>query len=219
MTDGRLGALRLVFVTPGRMEPARTADLIRQGLEGGVTAILLREPQLPSAERAALAHEVVTACRAAGALVLVSGDLELTDSCGAEGVHLGFGGPTVSQARRRLPGRLVGRSAHWPLVADDTRADYITLSPFRPTPHSHPRPLLDEAQIQAVMERTDLGPAIALGGLTAADVPDLHQDLRGVAVIRALSDAPDPRTAAVQLRAAMDTHLDFGGGREASHDV
>jgi thiamine-phosphate pyrophosphorylase len=219
MTDGRLGALRLVFVTPGRGAPHEIAGLVREVLDGGVTAVLLREPQLSGRERASLANEVVSACRSEGALALVSRDLELAEACGADGVHLGYGGPSPGEARRALPGRLVGRSAHWPLVADDLEADYLTLSPFRPTPRSHPRPLLTSEQLQHVLRLPGLGPVVALGGLGVQHVSDLPPGLAGVAVVRALADAPDPRTAAALLRSAIDTWLDFGGPREADRGL
>jgi thiamine-phosphate pyrophosphorylase len=208
--DGRLGALRLVFVTPGRDTPAATIRLVEQVVDGGVTAVLLREPQLSATEVTSLAAEVVSTCRAAGVLALVSRDLDLVDEVDADGVHLGWGGPSVNEARTRLPGRLVGRSGHWPLETDDTLADYLTLSPFRPTARSHPRPLLTKAQIESVVRRPGLGPVIALGGLTAAQIPELPEGLSGVAVIRALTDATDPRAAAAVLRSAMDSYLDFG---------
>ena len=51
------GGLALVLVTPGDREPRQTLRLIRAALRGGVTAVLLREPQLDPWARAALARE------------------------------------------------------------------------------------------------------------------------------------------------------------------
>ncbi len=219
MNDERLGALRLVFVTPGCLPVAETAARIEAVLEGGVTTVLLREPQLEDAERRRFAKHAVNACHAAGALCLVSRDLELAGECDADGVHLGWGGPSVEQARSQLAGRLVGRSAHWPLVDEDLLADYVTLSPFHSTPRSHPRTLLSVEQVAAAVDRLAPRPVLALGGMTAARIPDLPAGIRGVAVIRALSEAPDPRASAAVLRSLMDAQLDFGMGQGAAHGL
>ncbi len=215
MAGGTRHALRLMFVTPGRLDPAGTTRLVRAVLDGGATSVLLREPQLDDGARRALAADVAAACRDAGAALFVSRDLALAAACGADGVHLGHGGPTVAEARAALPDARVGRSCHWPPTDEDRAADHVTLSPFRPTHRSRPRPLLEPEQVAAVLADEALGPVVALGGLTAADVPDLPPRLAGVAVVRALADAADPRGAAAVLRSVVDSLLDFGGAEAA----
>ncbi len=198
---------RLLLVSPGRLSPDATAALVEEALAGGVDGVLLREPHLTAAERGALARRLATACAARDALLIVHHDAALARSCGAAGVHTGDRGPAVAGLRAQAPGLLVGRSAHWPPGEEDARADYLLLSPFRPTPASQPRPLLTETQVRAVCARADLGPVLALGGLTAADVPALPGGLAGLAVLRAICEAPSPRAAAAALRAAIDAHL------------
>jgi len=202
-----LAWLALVLVTPGDRPAGRTLALAHAALEGGATALLLREPQLAPAEREALALALAGVCHERGARLLVSRDAELARRAGADGVQAGWGGPDVDELRAAAPGLAVGRSAHWPLLPQDLRADWVTLAPFRATPRSHPRPLLEPAQVRAALATPGLPPCVALGGLTAADVPGLPAGLSGVAVLRALADAPDPRSAAAGLRAAVDARL------------
>lgn len=204
--------LALVLVTPGDRPAGRTLAVADAALQGGATAVLLREPQLPPAELEALALALAGACRERGARLLVSRDARLALRAGADGVQAGWGGPDVDELRAAAPGLPVGRSAHWPLEPPDLRADWITLSPFRATPRSHPRPLLEPAQVRAALATPGLPPCVALGGLAAEDVPSLPQGLAGVAVLRAVADARDPRTAAAGLRAAVDARL-RGGAR------
>jgi len=210
MSDRRLGSLRLVCVTPGDRAAPATEQLVRQVLEGGVTAVLLREPQLAARERAALYAACAAHCRRAGALALVSREPQLAVDCGADGVQLGHASPDVATARRLAPGLLVGRSAHWPLQPDDLVADYLLLSPFRPTPRSLPRPLLTPAQVQEVLGAVAPRPVVALGGLSAASVQALPEGLAGVAVLSALGAARDARTQAAELRSVVDAWLAFG---------
>jgi thiamine-phosphate pyrophosphorylase len=207
---GPAGRLALVLVTPGDRAPGAVLDLARAALAGGATAVLLREPQLPPESRAALARALRAVTAGHGALLLVSREPALAHACGADGVHTGFGGPDVEALRREAPGLLVGRSCHWPVQPDDLVADYVLLSPFRPTSRSHPRPLLGDEAARAVLALPGLPPAVALGGLTAADVPALPAGLCGVAVVRALADATDPRRAAARLRAAVAARLGAG---------
>lgn len=198
------GGLALVLVTPGDREPRQTLRLIREALRGGVTAVLLREPQLDARARAALARDVREATRKSGAWLLMHREIDLALAIEADAVHTGHGGPSVEQIRSDAPGLLAGRSCHWPVTDADRRADYVLLSPFRPTLKSHSRPLLERDQVQACLNDPGIPPIVALGGLTAAALPDLPMGLAGVAVVRALADAPDVCQAAAALIAARD---------------
>jgi thiamine-phosphate pyrophosphorylase len=209
---GLAARLPLVLVTPGDRPPAATLQLARAALAGGVSAVLLREPQLEADARTTLARELRAATRERGALLLVSRDTALALACEADGVHAGWGGPDVAALRAAALGRVVGRSCHWPVEPDDLRADWLLLSPFRPTARSHPRPLLTASQAREVLARPGLPPTVALGGLRAEDVPALPAGLAGVAVVRAIADAPDARAAARRLREAVDQRL-AGGAR------
>jgi len=202
--DAAAGGLALVLVTPGDREPRSTQRLIDEALAGGVTAVLLREPQLEPAQRAELARQARTATGAHDALLLLHRDVGMAIGCGADGVHTGHGGLAVEDIRREAPGLLVGRSCHWPAVEQDRRADYVLLSPFRPTPKSHARPLLEPDQLQACLDDPRLGPIVALGGVTVDNVSLLPEGVAGVAVLRALSEAEDVEAAAGALRQAVD---------------
>jgi len=202
----------LLFITPGTRAPADTLRLVQAALDGGVQVLLLRERQLDGAARAALGHALAAEVRRAGARLLVHTDVDLALACGAEGVQLGFDGGSVAQARARAPQLLVGRSAHWPLQPDDLAADFVLLSPFRATHASRPRPLLRDGLVRAALADLQPAPVFALGGLGAADVPTLPAGLAGMAVIRAIADAQDPRAAAAVLRAALDARSDAACG-------
>jgi thiamine-phosphate pyrophosphorylase len=170
-----------------------------------VTAVLLREPQLGRDERNFLAQELAGSAREAGALLLLHNDVAAALECAADGVHLGWGGPSVAAGAPR-PRRdcSSGRSAHWPLQDDDRAADYLLLSPFRPTPKARPRPPLTAEQVRSALDEPRLGPVVALGGLDAAAIATLPAGLAGVAVLRAIAQADDPAAAAAALREAVE---------------
>src|SRR5262249_49852805 len=69
-----LASLRLVLVTDRAACRGGLAEAVTRALAGGVTAVMIREKDLGHDELVRLAAPVVTACRKAGALVLVNGD-------------------------------------------------------------------------------------------------------------------------------------------------
>jgi thiamine-phosphate pyrophosphorylase len=215
--DGLRAALRLVLITPGDRAPEATRALVEAALAGGVTCVLLREPQLTRDARACLAQGLTEAAHEAGAALVIHGDPGLAVECGADGVHTGHGGPDVGALRTRAPRRWAGRSAHWPIGAEDRAADYVLLSPFRPTHRSHPRPLLTEQQVRAVLADPGVPPVVALGGLTADTLPELPPGLAGVAVMRAITESADPCAAAQSLVEALGASM--GSPRNGAPDA
>jgi thiamine-phosphate pyrophosphorylase len=140
---------------------------------------------------------------------VVTGDLELAEKCGADGVLLPERSYRPSEARSFLRGeaQIVGAFAH--SVAGAGRAerggaDYIQIGPaFEPD-------VVDGEQagltlIRKVKDAVNL-PVIAFGGVrTPAHVGDcLGAGADGVAVTDAITRAADPQSAAAGLRAALD---------------
>ena len=126
---------------------------------------------------------------------------------GAAGVHVpDDGGDGVAVARARCPSRLVGASCHGAAglrAAAHAGADYATLSPLFRTPGKG-RPLGLEA-FETIAATIDL-PVLALGGLDADRARSaIRHGAYGVAVIRAVSRARSPASAAEGLLAEVDT--------------
>lgn len=199
--------LRLMAVTPGEGDPDRIGERVAAALRGGATAVLVREPERAPQVRESMLRAILAMAREAGALCLVSRDVELARRLRADGVHLGYGGPSVAQARAAGGGLLVGRSCHWPVTAEDAAADYVTLSPFGDVSKAHARPPLSAEQAASIVGSATLGPVVALGGLRATDVGRLPDGIAGVAAIRALFGAADTERAARELRRAIDAKL------------
>jgi thiamine-phosphate pyrophosphorylase len=169
---------------------------------GGCRWFSLREKDLPPAERRKLLKALVALGRRFDAAVTVHEDIEAAKASGASGVHLPSGG-NPQAARTRLPGALIGASAHSGSEAASLRragADYVTVSPIFLTaskPGYGPALGLD-ALAAIVAEAT--GPVIALGGIT----PDNAALCRGagaggIAVMGEVMRAADPRATVARL--------------------
>jgi thiamine-phosphate pyrophosphorylase len=82
--------------------------------------------------------------------------------------------------------------------------DYIGCGPFRPTPTKDSgRPALGLSGYPPLVAATSL-PLVAIGDVQPADVPGLAAaGVAGVALVRAIMDAPDPGAVVSQVLAGF----------------
>ncbi len=158
---------------------------IDAALRAGLRLIQVRGKDWPAGSFAGYAREIVMRARASGAKVLINGDIELAQRCGADGVHL-----TSRQLHTlvsRPPLALIGASCH---SVDELRraealgADFAVLGPVLPT-STHPEAqLLGWPGFAASIADTRI-PVFALGGLRKTDrVQALVNGAHGLAMIR-----------------------------------
>jgi thiamine-phosphate pyrophosphorylase len=198
--------LRLTLVISRREAAPRTVeDLAEAAFAGGVTALQLREKDgLSDREIYEEALALRAFCRARGRLFLVNDRLDLALAAGADGVHLGQKDlPAAAAARLLPPGLILGVSVRTVAEARTALADgaaYLGVGAVFPTGSKD-----DAAQVspETVREIAALGaPTVAIGGLTLANAPAAWAlGVTGLAVISALTLAPDPRAAATGLLA------------------
>lgn len=178
-----MSKLSLLLITDGYDEHTRGRVERAGALLGGLpVAVQLRWKAATSERLYVAATELVAVLD--GALPLVVNDrLDVAQAAGAAGVHLPSGGLTTQEARTLWPGALLGRSCH--TVAEVERAegaDYVLLSPIRPTA-SKPgaTPLGVDVLVTA---RTAPTQVLGLGGLTADDLARCRELGAGVACIQ-----------------------------------
>lgn len=187
--------------TRGRPLP----DVVEAALHGGIRAVQLRERGLTDRELFALAQALRTSTRRHGAALLVNDRIDVALACAADGVHLPARSFTVAEARQLLgPDRLIGVSAHSAAeaaAAARAGADFAVIGPIFATPskRAYGAPLGVTA-IEAAAAAAAPMPVLAIGGITAETVAALRRHgAAGIAVIRAILDAADPRQAAAAL--------------------
>jgi thiamine-phosphate pyrophosphorylase len=182
-------------------------EVASQAVDGGVTAVQLREKDLSSCDLYELAM-TLRAVLQGRALLLVNDRADVACVSGADGVHL----PErclPPRAVRSLVGEgcIIGRSVHSveaAVQAEREGADYVEVGSVYETA-SHPGITPGGlALVRAVAEAVSL-PVIAVGGIDAARVRDvLAAGADGIAVIRAILSATDPAAAARSLRHALN---------------
>jgi len=191
-----------IWVLTDRHQAARPlTEVVRAAVDGGASTVLLREKDLPRAERFALAEQLRAVIPVGRARLIVAGP----DPLGGDAIHLAAGDPPAPAGGQ--PG-LIGRSCHHDAeLAGLTTEDYALVSPFQPTP-SKPEygPPLGPDGLAALVRQSPV-PVIALGGISTADHVRgaLAAGAVGVAIQGAIMRADDPAALVAELLAAART--------------
>lgn len=204
MTGPTRAVPRLLVLTDRRQSAAAGRPLVetvRAAASAGAPAVLLREKDLPAAERRRLASTLAAAIADHGTVLLVASDPDLARAIGA-GVHLAAADPPVAAAANLL----VGRSCHDAAEVSDAVAedvDYVTVSPVAPTASKPGHgPALGPDGLAALAAVAGTVPVLALGGVTPAGAGRwLTVGAHGLAVMGAVMGADDPATTTARLLA------------------
>jgi thiamine-phosphate pyrophosphorylase len=184
------------------------STVVAAAVAAGVDTVQLRDRHVAGAALLSAARALRALTERHGAALLVNDRIDVAIAAAADGVHLPAASFPIAVARRLLgPGAWIGRSTHSPAeaaAAATAGADYVVLGPIFATPskQAYGAPL----GIAALAAARISCPLIAIGGITAPQVAEVHAaGAHGIAVIRAILDAPDPGAATRALRAALDT--------------
>ena len=187
------------------------ALVVAAAVSGGVDRVQLREKDLDGRDLLELAREVGSRARTARSDVelVVNRRVDVALAADWDGVHLGFDGMSVGEARALLPpGAIVSVATHAP--------DELAKVPLGERPDgAHLAPIW--APLSKASTRAPLGPSalrdaarhgiptLAQGGVTAARAAAcIEAGAAGVAVTGEILGATDPARAAEAIRRALD---------------
>lgn len=179
----------LVVLTDRRSAAGPLVETIAAAVRGGAAWIVLRERDLPHAQRLDLALRL-RAVVPAGRLIVAG-----PDPLGGSAVHLAAADP----APVGVP--LVGRSWHGTEPLSDV--DYVTLSPIYPT---STKPGYGPALgVERAAQLAGAGPWLALGGVDSAAraAECASAGAAGIAVLGAIMRAANPERVARILSGAF----------------
>lgn len=209
--------LRLYLVTDAAQCASRgrtVLETVTAAVDAGVTCVQLRAKD---AEGGAFLQEVLDVCAAVGdrVPVIVNDRVDVylaARDLGARvaGVHAGQRDLPAAVVRRLIgDDAFLGLSASTPeeIAAAEAEGacDHLGIGTVRATATKTDAPTgLGTDGVAALAARTAL-PAVAIGGITARDLPALAEGgLAGAAVVSAICLAEDPAAAARTLRAAWN---------------
>jgi len=221
MTRHRVATILAVSISRDRLERLERAvlylvcstrpggraleDVLAAALAGGVDIVQLRDKEASTAELLAGAAVARPLCDVAGALLILNDRPDLVRESGADGCHVGQDDMDVPDARALAgEGAIVGQSTHFPAEVDAAGdADYIGVGPVFATPTKPGRHAVGVELVRYAGAFAPV-PFFAIGGIDMSNVEAVvDAGARRVAVVRAIAEAPDPRAAAAQLRAAV----------------
>jgi len=172
-------------------------------LAGGARIVQLREKDMPPAALYELAVAFRRKTSEAGALLIINDHIDLALAADADGVHLGQNDMPLAAARRIAPELILGRSTHnrgQALEAEAQGADYVNIGPIYPTgtKPEHTTFLGPEA-IREIGPLLKI-PFTVMGGINESNIaPVLAAGARRIAVVSAVTRAPDVRAAVARL--------------------
>jgi thiamine-phosphate pyrophosphorylase len=202
----RLADARLYLCTGLRPDLAEFADA---ALAGGVDVVQLREKSIEARDELAALAALAEVCARHGALLSVNDRADVALAAQADILHLGQDDLPVPLARRVLGDDVViGRSTHdreqAAAAASEPGVDYFCTGPCWPTPTKPGRPAPGLDLVRTTAEQRPDRPWFAIGGIDEARLPEvLGAGATRVVVVRAITEAADPQTAASRLAAAL----------------
>jgi thiamine-phosphate pyrophosphorylase len=211
--DLRLNAI----VDPERAGGHDLADLARLCAEGGTTLVQLRDKLSETRVMVERAKAIKQALAPFRVPLVINDRVDVALAAGADGVHVGQDDMAVEDARRLLGrGAIIGLSIKSVKEAEAAPVDlidyvgsggvYATLSKQQ---KNAPIGLEGLARIiGAVRRRAEKLPVCGIAGIDAGNAAAvIGAGADGVAVISALSLAPEPAAAARTLRGIVDAML------------
>ena len=198
----RLLSSRLYLVCDDRPD-----EFLAAVLAAGVDLVQLRMKDAPDSSIVAAGQRFARAAAEHEALFILNDRPDLVNATGADGVHVGQDGASVTEAREIVgPDRLVGLSTHSPAQVDAAAGlpvDYIGVGPVHATPTKPGRPAVGLELVRYAAGHARV-PFFAIGGIAPANVDAVSAaGAERIAVVRALTEAADPASVARRLRAAV----------------
>jgi thiamine-phosphate pyrophosphorylase len=210
----RLRGLYLLLTEP-RVGYEKLAEL---AVESGVGAIQLRDKRLESGKLLALARHLRAITRDTDTLFFVNDRPDIARLAEADGVHLGQTDLGIAEAREIVGSRLlIGKSTHnvdqlEAAIIDG--ADYVGIGPvFATSSKENPDPVLGPAKAARMLRRAGNVPAVAIGGLTAENLPELFAaGFSCYALISHVGASEEPAAILKQLRKLEKAHISAPAG-------
>jgi len=165
-----LSDCRLYLISPPRLSAANFLGPLKEALKGGdVASFQLRLKDVGDDEIRRAVDTLRPVVQAAGTAFILNDRPDLAAELGCDGVHVGQEDASYAEARRLLPGGIVGvtchDSRHLAMEAGEAGADYVAFGAFFPTQTKEPKTKADIDLLRWWSE-VMVVPCVAIGGIT-----------------------------------------------------
>ncbi|WP_179389155.1 thiamine phosphate synthase [Psychromicrobium silvestre] len=203
-----LADARLYLCTDARKDRGDFESFLDQAFAGGVDIIQLRDKNLEAAEELELLEILRSAAERQGKLWAVNDRADLAQLSDSPVFHVGQRDLQIPGLRQLLPDVQAGLSCH---NSDQVQAalhaavDYFCVGPLWATPTKPGRAAVGLGLVEYAASMATEKPWFAIGGIDLGNLPQvLAAGARRVVVVRAITEAADPRRAAAELKAVLD---------------
>jgi thiamine-phosphate pyrophosphorylase len=211
--DVRLNAI----VDPERASGRSLAELARLVVAGGATLIQLRDKHGSTRRMIEEARAIKAALAGTGVPLVINDRVDVALIAEADGVHVGQDDMRAEEARGLLgPGAIIGLSIKTVALANAAPLDVIDYAGiggvYATTSKNNPDPPIGIAGLRAIVaafraRKRDF-PVCGIAGIDAGNAAAvIEAGSNGIAVISAISMAPDPQATARALRGIVDRAL------------
>lgn len=170
-------------------------DIVKQAASGGVTMVQLRDKSDAFKD----AIKIRNILKPLNIPFLINDNVELAKQIDADGVHLGQGDMSPTEARKILgDNKIIGLTAFNPahFEALDENVDYTGTGPFYATLTKPDKMVLGAEAFQSLVNISPV-PVVGIGGITPENAAAvIEAGAYGVAMMRAISESDDPKIAA-----------------------
>ena len=200
----KIESIKGVYVlTDSRLvEPRSLIEVMKMVIEGGATAIQLRDKTASDRSMIVLGKKLMKLT--AGKIPLIVNDrIDVALAIGADGVHVGQNDTPAIKAKKMIGENMIlGVSASTvaqAIEAQKAGADYLGVGPIFPTvtktDADHP---IGTEGLLAIKRAVSI-PVVAIGGINAANAHTVAKIADGIAVISAVMGAKNPEKATREL--------------------
>lgn len=200
---------RLYLVTDDQQDIETLCHVVAQAVEGGVTMVQVREKHGDVRAFIERAYAVKAVLKGTGVPLIINDRVDVALAVDADGVHLGQSDMPAKVARQLIgPDKILGLSIETKkqlAEVEQLPIDYIGLSAIFTTPtKTNTKTHWGIEGLTYALGQTHL-PIVAIGGIDESNIPTLcATGVHGIALVRAICHADNPRYATEQLLAKMD---------------
>lgn len=208
MVNIKIGGLH-VLTDRELVKPLSIVEVIKQVINGGATAIQLRDKDISDEEMIALGKKILELTT--GRVPLIVNDrVRVALAIGADGVHVGQSDMPASSARKLIGlDMILGVSActvAQAIKAQKDGADYLGVGPVFPTPtKTDADPPIGLKGLSTIKKAVSI-PVVAIGGINAKNAQSAIKIADGIAVISAVMGAENPKKATENLSIIVKKH-------------
>ena len=182
--------LKLYLITDSDILKGRDFyHCIEEALKGGVTMLQLREKEADGKEFLEKAMNLRELTRKYGVKFIINDRIDIAMLCDADGVHLGQSDIPAKEARKLMPGKIIGVSCRTVEEAEKAKedgSDYLGVGDIFGTQTKLDAKRVSLDTLKDIKEKVNL-PVTAIGGLNLDNLDYVKKcNIDGYAVISAI---------------------------------